>query len=102
MTDATAMPGNLTSARPVGGGARACAVSATWRRRRTERHSPRRTPFAVTLSVREPFLGAFFKTDVSNTIGVIFIAALGALAGGLVIFLREICLATRSLRIGPH
>ena len=48
------------------------------------------------------FLGAFFKTDVSNVIGVIFIAALGALAGGLVIFLREIYLATRTLRIGPH
>ena len=48
------------------------------------------------------FLGAFFKTDVSNTIGVLFIAALGALAGGLVIFLREIYLATRNLRIGPH
>jgi hypothetical protein len=30
------------------------------------------------------FLGAFFKRDVSNVIGVIFIAALGALAGGLV------------------
>ena len=48
------------------------------------------------------FLGAFFKTDVSNVIGVIFIAALGALAVGLVIFLREIYLATRTLRIGPH
>lgn len=47
------------------------------------------------------FLGAFFKTDVSNAIGVIFIAALSALAGGLVIFLREIYLATRTLRIGP-
>lgn len=48
------------------------------------------------------FLGAFLNTDVSNVIGVIFIAALGALAGGLVIFLREIYLATRTLRIGPH
>ena len=48
------------------------------------------------------FLGAFFKTDVSNVIGVIFIAALGALAVGLVIFLREIYLATRTLRIGPN
>ena len=48
------------------------------------------------------FLGAFFGTDVSNAIGVIFIAALTALAGGLVTFLREIYLATRNLRIGPH
>jgi hypothetical protein len=37
-----------------------------------------------------------------SAVGVIFIAALGALAGGLVIFLREIYLATRTLRIGPH
>jgi hypothetical protein len=48
------------------------------------------------------FLGAFFGADVSNAIGVIFIAALLALAGGLVTFLREITLATRSLRIGPQ
>ena len=46
------------------------------------------------------FLGAFFSTDVSNMIGVTFIAALTALGGGLVTFLREIYLATRNLRIG--
>jgi hypothetical protein len=44
----------------------------------------------------------FLNTDVSNVIGVIFIAALASLAGGLVIFLREIFLATRTLRIGTH
>ena len=47
------------------------------------------------------FLGAFFGTDVSNAIGVLFIAALTALGGGLVTFLREIYLALRNLRIGP-
>jgi phosphoglycerol transferase MdoB-like AlkP superfamily enzyme len=47
------------------------------------------------------FLGAFFGTDVSYGIGVLFIAALSALAGGLVTFLREIYLALRNLRIGP-
>ncbi len=47
------------------------------------------------------FLGAFFRTDVSNAIGVLFIAGLTALAGGLVTFLREIYLALRNLRIGP-
>ena len=46
------------------------------------------------------FLGAFFSTDVSNMIGVTFIAALTALGGGLIIFLREVFLATRNLRIG--
>ena len=46
------------------------------------------------------FLGAFFSTDVSNVIGVAFIAALTALGGGLVTFLREVFVATRNLRIG--
>jgi hypothetical protein len=46
------------------------------------------------------FVGAFFSTDVSNEIGVVFIAALTALGGGLVTFLREVFVATRNLRIG--
>ena len=46
------------------------------------------------------FIGAFFAKDVSNVIGVTFIAALTALGGGLIMFLREIYLATRNLRIG--
>jgi len=54
---------------------------------------------AVIISL---FIGAFFSLDVSMVIGVVFVAALTALAGGLVTFLREITLATRSLRIGPH
>lgn len=48
------------------------------------------------------FFGAFFARDVSTAIGGIFIAALVALAGGLLTFLREIHLAIRTLRIGPH
>lgn len=48
------------------------------------------------------FLGAFFGADASNVIGGFFIAALIALAGGLITFLREIHLAIRTLRIGPH
>ena len=54
---------------------------------------------AVIISL---FVGAFFGADVSYVIGVVFVAALTSLAGGLVIFLREITLATRSLRIGPQ
>lgn len=46
------------------------------------------------------FVGAFFSTDVSNEIGIVFIAALVALAGGLITFLREVFVATRTLRIG--
>jgi hypothetical protein len=48
------------------------------------------------------FVGAFVSADVSTLIGVTFIAALTSLAGGLVTFLREITVATRSLRIGLH
>jgi hypothetical protein len=52
---------------------------------------------AVVISL---FVGAFLSTDVSNEIGVVFIAALIALGGGLVAFLREVFVATRNLRIG--
>ncbi len=48
------------------------------------------------------FIGAFFGVDVSNFIGVVFIAGLTSLAFGLLIFLHEINLATRNLRIGVH
>jgi hypothetical protein len=48
------------------------------------------------------FVGAFLVTDVSLVIGVVFTAAMLALFCGLVSFLREIYVATRSLRIGPH
>jgi hypothetical protein len=48
------------------------------------------------------FVGAFLVTDVSLVIGVVFTLAMLALFCGLVSFLREIYVATRSLRIGPH
>jgi Protein of unknown function (DUF2721) len=48
------------------------------------------------------FVGAFLKTDLSIPIGLIFTAAMLALFSGLVNFLREIHVATRNLRIGPH
>ena len=48
------------------------------------------------------FVGGFLATDASVVIGVIFTGAMLALFAGLVSFLREIYLATRSLRIGPH
>jgi hypothetical protein len=47
-------------------------------------------------------VGAFLVTDLSVPIGLIFTAAMLALFSGLVSFLREIYVATRSLRIGPH
>jgi hypothetical protein len=48
------------------------------------------------------FVGGFLATDASVVIGVVFTGAMLALFAGLVTFLREIYLATRSLRIGPH
>jgi len=48
------------------------------------------------------FLAAFFGADASRPIGVLFIAAMASLSGGLVTFFREVTLATRNLRIGPH
>jgi hypothetical protein len=48
------------------------------------------------------FVGAFLSTDLSVMIGIIFTGAMLALFWALVSFLREIYLATRNLRIGPH
>lgn len=48
------------------------------------------------------FVGAFLSSDVTVLISVIFVGAMLALLLGLVSFLREIQVATRNLRIGPH
>jgi hypothetical protein len=47
------------------------------------------------------FVGAFLEADLSVLVGLMFIAAMLALIGALVSFLREIQIATRSMRIGP-
>jgi Protein of unknown function (DUF2721) len=46
------------------------------------------------------FTGAFLEADLSALVGLMFIAAMFALIGALVTFLREIHIATRSVRIG--
>ena len=46
------------------------------------------------------FTAAFLETDLSALVGLMFIAAMLALIGALVSFLREIHIATRSVRIG--
>jgi hypothetical protein len=48
------------------------------------------------------FVGAFLKTDVALAIGLLFVAAMLALFGGLLMFLGEIRLAMMALRIGPR
>lgn len=48
------------------------------------------------------FASAFWRTDYSGLVALLFIAAMLALIGGLVFFMREIYLATSNLRIGSH
>jgi len=48
------------------------------------------------------FVGAFLSTDLSILIGLLFTTSMLALFLGLVSFLREVYVATRNLRIGPH
>jgi hypothetical protein len=48
------------------------------------------------------FVSAFWTQDTSVVVTVLFTAALLALIAGLLCFLREVQLATASLRIGPR
>lgn len=48
------------------------------------------------------FVSAFWTHDTSVVVTVLFTAALLALIAGLLCFLREVQLATASLRIGPR
>ena len=48
------------------------------------------------------FLGAFLEFNIAVPVALLFIAGMGALLLGFLAFLREIFLATASLRIGPH
>jgi hypothetical protein len=48
------------------------------------------------------FGGAFARFDASVPVALLFVAAMVALFGGLLAFLREIFLATANLRIDPH
>jgi hypothetical protein len=45
------------------------------------------------------FLGAFLTLNVAAVVGLLFVAAMIALIGGLVTFLQEIGLATRTMRL---
>ena len=48
------------------------------------------------------FISAFTRVDVSLVVAALFIAAMASLFSTLLLFLREVFLATRVLRIGPH
>jgi ABC-type phosphate transport system permease subunit len=47
------------------------------------------------------FLDVFMGTNLKWLVGTLFIFAMIALIGGLISFLREVYLATHTLRIGP-
>ena len=46
------------------------------------------------------FLGAFVRFPLSLVIAALFIVAMFSFIGGLLLFLREVFVATRTLRIG--
>ncbi len=48
------------------------------------------------------FASAFWGSDYSGIVAVLFIGAMLALIAGLVFFMREIYVATSNLRIGSH
>ena len=60
------------------------------------------TALLVCAVIATLFLGASMGFDASVAVAVLFIVAMLAFFVGLLIFLREILLATASLRIGPR
>jgi hypothetical protein len=56
----------------------------------------------VTVLLIVAFVDAFLATDLSFVLAAIFVAALAAFSASLLVFLREILIASANLRIGPH
>jgi small-conductance mechanosensitive channel len=54
----------------------------------------------VALVIMVLFLGAFLRYGMATTVAIVFVLAMFALCAGLLVFLREIFLATATLRIG--
>jgi uncharacterized protein DUF2721 len=54
----------------------------------------------VSMVVVALFVGAFVNFHLSLVIAVLFVLAMFSFIGGLLLFLREVFVATRSLRIG--
>ena len=48
------------------------------------------------------FMGAFVETDVSIMVALLFIGAMLSFLGGLLTLMRELFVATESLRFGRH
>jgi len=60
------------------------------------------TALLICSVIASLFISAFTRLDVTLVVAGLFIAAMGALFSTLLLFLREVFLATRVLRIGPH
>jgi len=60
------------------------------------------TALLVCAVVATLFIGNFVRYDASRVVAFLFVAAMLALFVGLLAFLREIFVATASMRIGPH
>ena len=58
--------------------------------------------FLVCTVIVVLFVEAFLALGVPEVVALLFIAAMLALIGGMLVFLKEIHLATASLRIGPR
>ncbi len=60
------------------------------------------TALLVCTMIAVLFLSAFLQFDATIPVALLFIAAMLCFFLGLLWFLREIYLATKNLRIGPH
>ncbi len=56
----------------------------------------------VCLVIALLFLESLFGADLSSIVALLFVGAMLAFIGGLIAFLREIFVATKSLRIGER
>ena len=52
----------------------------------------------ICMMIASAFIGAFVSSDLAHVVGALFIAAMGALTGALLVFLREIFLAVLTAR----
>lgn len=56
----------------------------------------------VSLVIAVLFVQSLFEVYLHGVVPVLFIVAMGAFIAGLLLFLREIMIATAALRIGPR
>lgn len=60
------------------------------------------TALLVSAVIAVLFLSAFFSFDTSGAVALLFVGAMLALIVALVLFLREVFMATAHLRFGPR